>query len=418
MLFSPSKLVDGRDITILNPGRLNSDAGPDFFNSRIRIGDTEWAGNIEIHVKASDWHRHGHSADKAYDNVVLHVVAVDDARIRREDGSEIPQLLISAPMEILEAYDMLSSPEHKHPCRNFTATLSPLQKEEWIAGLGMERLQEKAGRILDTLDILNGDWEQTCFAAVARALGFGLNGSPLEILARNIPLKIIAHHADNPVQTEALLFGQAGMLDSSQRILDEYYQLLCREYFFLVRKYSIRPPGIGASWKYSRTRPANFPHRRIALLASMAASSSGLMSRILDAGTDIDELDSIFSVELSPYWQSHFSFDTESEWSPAALSRSSLQSIYINAVAPLHYAFGLRHGDWHRADMGVDLLNSLPAERNVIIRSWKELGVNCSTAFDSQALIHLHKQYCLENKCTDCRWGQRVFRSRLQEMRR
>lgn len=417
-LFSARRLVDGREIRLINPGTLNSDAGPDFFNSRIAIDDTQWTGNVEIHVKASDWYRHGHDKDTAYDSVILHVVAVDDARIRRPDGTEIPQLVISAPPEIMEAYGSLAEPGSSKPCTAIISDLSPLYRAEWMSRMGTERIQDKADRILAILDSLGGDWEQTCFAALARALGFGLNGDPLEILAKNLPLKILAHHADNILHIEALLFGQAGMLDSSKRILDEYYQILCREYLFLARKYSLRQPGIASAWKYARTRPANFPHRRIALLAGIISAGSGIMSRILEAGSDMDALQKIFSARLSDYWSSHFSFDTESEWSPVALTGSSLESIYINTVVPLNYAYGQKSGDWQRMDVATEILESIHAERNSITRIWDINGIKPANSFESQALIHLHKNYCLENKCTQCRWGQRVFRHTVETIRR
>lgn len=412
--FADSRLVDGTPLKVLSPGLPNGDAGPDFFNARISAGGNLWAGNVEIHVNASDWMRHRHDGDPAYDSVILHVVGVDDMRIRRADGSEIPQLLISAPPSIMEAYGQLTAPGESKPCDSLFPSLSPLHRHEWLSRLGIERLQSKAKNALRILESLSGDWEQTCFTLLARSLGFGLNSEAFEVLALNTPLSVLAHHSDNILQLEAILFGQAGMLDPSVRIFDEYYQLLCREYFFLARKYSLRPPLKASQWKYARTRPANFPHRRIALLASlMEGGTHSLMSRIMDADGEIDALELIFRHSVSSYWNTHFSFDSASAWKPGLLSRGSLDSICVNAVAPLLYAYALHTSDATLADKAVAILYSIPAEKNSVTGGWKMRGVGSSSAFDSQALIHLYKNYCSLSRCFECRWGQRVFRNKI-----
>ena len=259
-------LTDGRMLHLVNPGNQNFDAGPDFSNARIRVDGMQWAGNVEIHLRASDWYHHGHDRNPVYDQVMLHVVGVNDRSVTRKDGSMMPTLVFNVPEEAQRLYVSLTSPvAEKIRCAASISKIPRLTLEDWLESLALERIQEKATRILDENDNLRGDWEQTCFVTLARGLGFGLNGVPFEILARSLPLKFIRRHSDNLFQIEALLFGQAGMLDSSCRIFDDYYQQLCREYYFLARKYSLKPMQTSV-WKFARTRPQNFPHRRIAFL--------------------------------------------------------------------------------------------------------------------------------------------------------
>lgn len=403
------KECGGDDVLVIDPGRLNTDAGPDFFNSKIKMGGTEWAGNIEIHVKASDWLRHSHQDDPAYDNIILHVVGVSDKRIHRSDGSLIPQVEITMPPGFFQTYSELESDIFTIRCAHRLPDIPSLSITDWLETLSIERIQTKAGRVSEIFKNCGNDWEQACFIILARALGFGLNGDPFEMLARSIPLKILHHHSDNPLQLQALLFGQAAMLDSSQHIFDEYYQLLCREYYFLARKYGLRPmrPGL---WKYARTRPQNFPHRRIALLAKACEGGFSLFSNIIAAEDDENKLRELFSWKLDGYWHTHFSFDVESKTQSDALSYTSVTLILINVVAPLIYAYGARVGNPDLAEKGLDMLASLPPEVNGIIRDWQQYGLQAKDALRSQALIHLRKEYCDRRKCLYCRFGHHLLR--------
>lgn len=400
---------DGGEVMVIDPGRLNTDAGPDFFNSKVSINGQEWAGNIEIHVKASDWYRHGHQNDAAYDNVILHVVSVSDRRIERPDGSLIPQVTVTMPEDFFRTYSVLSSVEGDIRCAPVLGSISQLEATDWLETLSVERIQKKGERILDIHKNCGGDWEQTCFVTLARALGFGLNGDPFEMLARSIPLKVLHHHSDNPLQIQALLFGQAAMLDSSLHILDEYYQLLCREYYFLARKYGLRPmrPGL---WRYARTRPQNFPHRRIAFLAKACEGGFSLFSKILDNARSEEALRQLFSWRLEGYWHDHFSFDVEARAVADTLSATSVTLLLINAVAPMVYACGAFRGDPDLAERGLDLLAGLPGEVNGITRQWASLGFTSKDALRSQALIHLRKEYCDARKCLFCRFGNHALR--------
>jgi len=409
MLGTHLKMRDGSEVRIINPGVLNEDAGPDFSGARIKIGDREWAGNVEIHVKASDWYRHSHDKDRAYDSIVLHVVSIDDMPVRRGDGSVIPQVQVTFPPEFFNIYASLSENIRNVRCAPYVRALSALAVEDWMETLAVERMQEKAARILDIHKSVSGDWERTCFITFARAMGFGLNSVPFEMFARTLPLNYLARHSDNLFQLEALLFGQAGMLDMSVNIFDEYYQGLCREYYFLARKYSLRPIR-RELWKYARTRPGNFPHRRIALLASYLEGGFSLMSEILAARGDREKSLALFNRELKGYWLEHSGFGAEPRRSPAALSASSVEILLINLVAPMLYAHGASVGDHEAAGRGLALWEDLDGERNRYIRDWTVLGLKCDNAMRSQAMIRLRKDYCDCGRCLECRFGHAFLR--------
>ena len=403
------KDVDGAEIEVLDPGIHNLDSGPDFFNSKLRINGVEWVGNIEIHIKASDWYRHGHAVDPAYDNVILHVVGVSDKRVTRSDGSLIPQVIMTLPEKFFRTYASLSSPADSLRCGEMIQSLPGINRTDWLESLALERLQQKAHRVKEINKSIEGDWEQTCFMFLARGLGFGLNGDPFEMLGKSVPLKILHHHSDNLFQLEALLFGQAAMLDATMFLFDEYYQSLCREYYFLSRKYGLKPmkPGL---WKYARTRPQNFPHRRIAFLAHENIGGFSLFSNLLEADCDYEKLLQLFDLKTEGYWTTHYSFDTIESLVPSELSRASRNLLIINVAAPLLYAYASTTSDIRLSEKVLGIMEDLPAENNVIIRHWQSLGFEAKDASRSQALLHLKKEYCDKNKCIYCRFGHYFLR--------
>lgn len=408
MLGRNLKELSGADIDVIDPGIHNMGAGPDFFNSKVKIGDTNWVGNVEIHVKASDWHRHGHDADDAYNNVILHVVGISDTRIKRPDGSLIPQIELKFPPQFFNTVAALSEKIDNVRCAPMLRQLSTLLINDWIDSLMVERIQAKGARVMQTLSITGNNWEQTCFIMTARSLGFGLNSDPFEMLARSIPLQIISHHCDNPMQLQAIFFGQAGMLDSSTHIFDEFYQLLCREYYFLAKKYELRPMN-PSLWKYSRTRPQNFPHRRIAYLAKMCEGGFSLFKEITQLCPDIEGLYGVLDKRLDGYWESHFAFDTPGSRLPLGLSDASMALMLINAVVPLVYVYSIKTSNLRLEEKALDLLLKLPPENNMIIRQWKSLGIPATNAGESQALLHLRKEYCDARKCFYCRFGIKLL---------
>lgn len=402
--------VDGARIEVIDPGVHNFDSGPDFFNSKLRINGVEWAGNVEIHVKASDWFRHGHSSDPAYNNVILHIVGVSDKRVKRPDGTLIPQVEFTFPEKFYHTYLVLSQEQENVKCASLLSSLPDLNKTDWLESLAIERMQQKAEKVKEIHRQHNGDWEQTCFILLSRGMGFGLNGDPFEMLAKSIPLKILHHHSDNPLQLEAILFGQAGMLDSSLYIFDEYYQGLCREYYFLARKYGLRPMRSGI-WKYARTRPQNFPHRRIAFLASAAKNGFSLFSKLLEGIKRPEKITEIFDFKAEGYWSQHYSFDTQCCNAPCELSNSSRLLLAINVAVPLLYAYSCSTANLELAEKVISLMQDFPGESNSIIKRWIALGFDVKDASRSQALIHLRKEYCDKNKCIYCRFGHHFLRA-------
>ena len=409
--------TSGRRVEIVNPGLHNNDSGPDFSAAVIRVEDTEWGGNVEIHVKASDWHRHGHHTDKAYDSVILHVVGVDDTAVKRTDGSEILQVCVAPPAEFYNRYALLTDQMDAQACLPWLSTIPTLNKTDWISSLGIERLHEKARYMTGILNENKGDWQQTLFIVLSRALGFGLNGVPFELFAKSLPLNFVMRHRDNSLQVEAMVFGQAGMLEKGYYEYDEFYGALCREYEFLQKKYGLTPlkPEI---WKYSRTRPQNFPHRRLAILSSMLTDGMQLYTHILEAKGDYDLLMECLDFSASDYWHYHSRFGdlTSATPLPVSLSRSSKEIILINVMAPFYFAYGSLTGEFDIAEKGLDLLRDINAERNGIITLWSNHGLKPENAFESQALIQLRRNYCDRSRCLECRLGHRLLRDTLKGM--
>ena len=405
------RLNDGREAFVMNPGVHNDDAGPDFSGAVIRIDGKVWAGNVEIHVRASDWHRHNHDADRSYNNVILHVVGIDDAEIRRDDGSVIPQVQVSIPDNFAYTYGTLISEVMGIRCSGLIERIPALSRESWLEALGVERLQMKARRIIDYTRKAGGDWEQAAFITLARALGFGLNGEPFEILAKSLPLNHLQRHSDSLAQLEAMLFGTAGML--SAIATDDYEELLQREFSFLSRKYDLKPMAC-EMWKYARTRPGNFPHRRIALLANVLHNGKSFASMMLDdrikEANGLKQLRESFTLSAGEYWQKHFQFGAASESVPAHLTAASVTSLLINAVAPFRYAYGRMTGDIEIAEEGQKITAQLGSERNNIVAGWERLGLKSDSAMRSQALIHLRKEYCDRERCLECRFGELLLK--------
>lgn len=406
-LQSDMHTVDGRRVQVIDPGLLNTDAGPDFFNAKISIDGRLWAGNVEIHVKASDWFRHGHDRDDAYESVILHVVDRDDAVVRRHDGEVIPQLRMPCAEDLNIHYTrLLSSACADLPCAAHLSGMPQVQLCSWITSLAYERLYEKTDRIDQLLQRFAGDWEQACYITLARCLGFGKNNDAFERLALSVPLAFVRKHADNPQAVEALLFGQAGFLEGT--LPDEYSRGLKREYDFLCTKFGLRRPE-SLGWKMARMRPATFPMRRIALLAALLGDDGFRMLQRIVNITDIDSACRLFMPELSNYWRTRYNFGTATQTALASMSRSSALIVVINVVVPLMLAYGNARSDTSLTDRAVELLQSIPAEHNSITDMFAAAGITVRDAFTSQALIQLRRQYCEQRKCLYCRIGHRML---------
>lgn len=412
-LLKPGTLttVDNRRVDIIDPGRLNTDAGPDFFNAKVRIGGRMWAGNVEIHVRASDWMRHGHHTDAAYDSVILHVVDMDDTMVRRSNGEVIPQMRLSAAADFASRYNSLvARADTGLPCREFIATMPSVHVSDWITALGMERLYNKTERIEGLLARYNGDWREVTYVTLARALGFGINAEPFERLAVATPFRFLAKHADSLPIIEAALFGQSGLLDNAPADCG-YAATLRREYDFMRSKFGLHAPQ-GLGWKMGRMRPQNFPHRRIALLASIVASMQPILSEILEA-TTAEEAMRPFQIALTGFWATHYTFAPSlppSGGGPqCCLSASSLRGLLINVVVPLIHAWSRRRGDEEGCHRAVAMLQDTVSESNSIVSLFGDAGVRSTDAFTSQALIELRRQYCEARKCLYCRIGHRML---------
>ena len=406
-LFQSHSLLttDGESVEVIDPGRLNTDAGPDFFNAKIKLGNTIWAGNVEIHTRSSEWARHGHDDDKAYNSVVLHVVKKADVQVFRADGAPIPQLELIYPVEIEENYGQLMQNSLRIPCENKISAIPGIFIRSWKNALLTERLLQKTENISEILSQNNRHWEEAFYLNLARSFGFGTNGQAFEMLAASLPMQILGKHKNDLSQLEALLFGQAGLLAAKEE--DAYLLSLRKEYDFLKIKYDLKPID-GSQWKLLRLRPDNFPHVRIAQFAALIHKSTGLFSKITE-NPDIQYLQGIFRVEPSEYWKTHYLFAHESHKSLKGIGQKAIEGIIINTVVPFLFSFADTRGNQSMKDKAIEILEKLPAENNVITRMWHETGIDCASAFDSQALIQLKKMYCDKRNCLRCRIGHKVL---------
>lgn len=407
------QLDSGQRVEVINPGIPNPDAGPDFFNAKVRMDGMEWIGNVEIHVRASDWYRHKHHTDTAYDSVILHVVGSSDREIYRADGSLIPQMTIPLPKEFYMTYAELAADLKAIRCGARLKVLSRLTVRDWLESLGVERLQSKADRILRNLEENSGDWNSAAFVTLARGLGFGLNAEPFELLARSVPLKYLLRHSDNRFQLEAILLGQARLIPEDTAD-DPYAEKLRAEYLFLATKYGLTrvPSGI---WRFARTRPQNFPYRRIAFLAAALSDAFPLPGILMDRDLSSDKIRKTFSSwKLKGYWADHYSFGNPSAEKMESLARRSVESLMINVASPFIYASACRSGNPESGETASDILNSIPAERNSIVSGWGSIGIKAENAFESQALIQLRREYCDRSECLRCRFGSALLKQKAK----
>lgn len=391
--------TDGEQLRVITPGIHNTDAGPDFFNAKVQLDDITWVGNVEIHGRSSDWLRHGHDTNPAYDSVILHVVGEADTPVRRTDGSLIPQVVVRVPERVVRSIDWLLSREQAVPCIDRLSELDDRLLYGWLSALVGERLKRKTNDIFRRLERTHNDWNETFYITLSRNFGFGTNSDAFEWLASGLPFKYICKQRHSTVQIEALLFGQAGMLSDARN--DAYYRTLQREYHFLRTKYSLRP--IDAHlFKNFRTRPLNFPHLRVAQLASVWAHNDTLFSEILE-DPSADRLCRCFDVPLSAYWNTHFHFDYPSPPHKSTLGPAAARLMLINTVVPILYAYGLQKNVPEYCERAERLLDSLPPERNAVIRPFTEAGIRARNASDSQALLQLRREYCEPKRCLSCR---------------
>jgi len=407
----PMETTDGRAVEVIDPGLHNRNAGPDFFNAKVKIGGTLWVGNVEIHDKSSDWFAHGHDSDPCYDNVVLHVCETVDADVTNSQGHYLTQMQLSVPPKVSEHYEELLHTDQYPPCYRIIPSLSSLTVHSWMAALQTERLEQKTEAIRQRAQRLGGSWEDAYFATLARNYGFGINGEAFEQWAYNVPLGAVGHHRDDLFQVEAIFMGQAGLLElntvpaqyQKDALNDGYFARLRNEYLYLAHKFTLKPMD-AAQWRFLRLRPQNFPHIRLSQLANLYYEQRAGLSALLECQT-VEQLRTLLPSHVTPYWETHYTFGSQSAKNVKRLTAGSLNLLIINTAIPMLFAVGRHRRREDLCDRAFDLLEELRPENNHIVRMWQQCGLEARSAGDSQALIQLKRQYCDRRDCLRCRFG-------------
>ncbi len=400
------KTVTGEKFEIIHPGIPNFDAGPDFFNAKIKTGDTLWAGNIEIHIREKDWYSHGHDHDAAYDNVILHVVQEKNNGTVNSKGSKIPVWEIKYSDTFLYNYNNLLAQRSFVSCEDFLPSVPAFEFEQWLERVLVEKIESKSNDIERYLEFANGDWNEVFYILLARGFGFGVNGEPFERLARSLPFKILLRHSDSLLQVEALLLGQAGLLDKLNAN-DEYTKQLLSEYKFLSHKYGLNSLDKGV-WRFLRLRPLNFPTIRIAQFAMLIHKYHGSFDRIVN-DPHLKKMEEMLKTGTSEYWRSHHRPGKKSAGiSEKVLGLNSARLIIANSIVPYIYVFAKKKGDWKLQEKALDMLTGLPPEKNSIVKKWGEKVFKAKDEGQAQALIYLKNYYCNHKKCLSCRIGRKI----------
>lgn len=410
--------TDGKPVEVIDPGLHNHDAGPDFFNAKIRIDGTLWVGNVEIHDLSSHWHAHGHDRDGAYDSVVLHVVGGADCEVADSSGRRIPQMVVAVPQHVADNYHELMTEDRFPPCYRIVPSLSRMSVRAWMAALQTERLERKTADISRRADMRNGSWEEACFITLARNYGFGINGDAFEEWAAHVPLSAVGHHRDDLFQIEAIFMGQAGLLDEAsiperyreEAMKDGYFRRLGDEYRYLAHKLSLTPMD-WRRWRFMRLRPQNFPHIRISQLARLYHGCRMGLAALTECGT-VEAVRSLLDTRVTTYWETHYTFGSESTRHSKRLSAASLDLLVINTAVPMLFAYGRHTSREELCERAVDLLEGLRPENNRVIRMWRECGLEVRSAGDSQALLQLKNEYCDRRDCLRCRIGYEYLKGR------
>jgi hypothetical protein len=408
-LYAPETLVttEGLPVSVIDAGIWNTNAGPDFFNAKIKIGDMMWAGCVEIHDKASDWIRHCHDKDKAYDSVVLHLTTVHDMTVYRTTGEPIPQALLPVPETVRKNIDWLIYRDVSIPCLSRIKEIEPVQLSSWVSALLSERLERKTKDILHLVEEYDGDWNEVFYIILSRSFGFGVNNDAFERLARSLPFRYILKQRGSSSQIEAMLFGQAGMLEEETSTC-HYYRLLQQEYKFLRHKFGLQPLD-SSLFKNLRMRPSNFPHVKLAQLAALWYHYDALFPLIRDE-ENLEQIKKLFCIHPSDYWTTHYHFLRTSPAAEKLLGANALHILLINVVIPMLFAFGQKNNQPEYNERAIRFLESIPAEKNTIVSTFCNAGMPAQHAGDSQALIQLKREYCEKKKCLYCRIGFRLLK--------
>ena len=404
--FNKSDLFtsNGEALQIINCGTHNSNQGPDFLNAKIKIADTIFAGSIEIHINASEWNTHKHSADENYKNVILHVVWQEDKNLQLS----FPSLELYSRVSniMLEKYETLMNTRQFIPCEKHINQISELSFTAWKERLLIERLQEKATYVQQKLEKNNHHWEEVFWQLLAKNFGIKINSDAFENIATSVPLNILGKHKNQLHQLEAMLMGQAGLL--TQNFTDDYAVMLKKEYLFLKMKYSLADIYIPVY--FLRMRPANFPTIRLSQLAMLVHKSHHLFSKIKEAET-IKQVESLFDVQANDYWHYHYTFEEENTFKKKSLGKQMIQNIIVNTVLPVLYAYGWYNNAEAYKDKALLWASQLLPEKNNITEGFKALGVSNKSAYDSQALIQLKNNYCNKKRCLQCAVGNSILKN-------
>ncbi len=406
------KTFNGEEITIINVGQYLELAGPDFFNAQITIGNQKWAGNVEIHLKSSDWYVHHHERDEAYENVILHVVWEHDAEIFRKNNTEIPVLELKKYVDAvtISNYQSLISPKSWIFCEKQIQEIDEFVFKNWQERLFFERLERKSKPIFDLLEQTNHDWEAVLFCLLAKNFGLNTNGEIFLKIAQNIPFSVVRKESFEVENLEALIFGTAGLLDSEKE--DNYFKDLKFRYFYLLHKHQLEKSCI-ETVQFFKHRPDNFPTIRLSQLANLYHTQQNLFSKI-NMLNSLKSTYDLFQVSTSEYWLNHYQFDKDSPKKKKSLSKSFVDLIVINTIIPLQFAFAKSQGKELSEDL-IRLLNEVSSEKNAIIDKFHSFGIVSKSAFDSQSLLQLKNEYCNKSKCLECSIGMELLKKVVNE---
>jgi hypothetical protein len=401
------KVEHGDELTVIHPGTCNTHQGPDFLDGKIIIGNTTWAGNIEIHVNSSDWIRHKHGSDTNYSNIILHVVWNNDATISYHNGSILPVLKLDSLVSklLLDTFKDLMARKAFVPCEIYLPVFNEMKWTGWKERMIIERLQRKSAFVLELLKQANNHWEEVFWWMLSRNFGLKINADIFEAVAKSLPLNIVGKHKNQIHQLEGFLLGQAGLLDG--HFAEDYPNLLKREYIFYQKKYQLKP--VFVKPYFLRMRPANFPTVRLAQLAMLIHTSSHLFSRIKETGS-IAGIKELLNVTANDYWHYHYLFDEPGEYYPKQLGKQMIENIIINTVTPILFAYGVLNGDAVIKDKALEWLAELLPEKNSITQKWTSFGLTNNNALESQALIELKNNYCNKRRCLECAVGNTILK--------
>ncbi|MQP25561.1 DUF2851 family protein [Flavobacterium sp. LMO8] len=402
------KTTKGESIQILNSGQYLQLAGPDFFNAQLIIGNQKWAGNVEIHLKSSDWYVHHHEKDSNYDSVILHVVWEHDVPVFRKDNSEIPTLELKEHVVLsdLHKYQSLISQKSWIYCENDIGKVDDFVFKNWQERLFFERLERKSIEIVKLLQDSNNDWEAVLFCLLAKNFGLNTNGILFQNMAKSIPFSVIRKESFSVENLEALFFGQANMLEANFQ--DNYIKKLQQDYNYQIHKYQI-PKKMFEKVEFFKHRPDNFPTIRLAQLAALYHKEQNLFSKIISI-SKISDIYNLFKVEVSSYWETHYNFDKVSVLKKKKLSIAFIDLILLNTIIPVRFTYEQSLKKENAQEI-INFVEVIEPEKNIIVDKFSAIGIVAKNAFETQSLLQLKKEYCEAKKCLECAIGIHLLKN-------